>query len=90
MLLLALGAFAAHPVLRCDLELPEDCLAAVESQSKGVYSPKLPLLPLFVRVDSYTDGVVRYTIHYFPFGTLGMSYRAGEGYNIEKPLSGWS
>lgn len=63
------------------------CLEAVERQSKGVYSPKLPLILVRVSVTGYEEETVFYTIRYFPCGTVEMSYRAGDGYNIEKPLT---
>ena len=28
-----------------------------------------------------------YTIHYFPFGRVGMSYHLWDGYNMEKTLT---
>ena len=88
-LLLALCAFAAKPLISCDMELPDGYWEAVEGQAKGLYSAKLPLVAVYVSVDRYTDGEVYYTIHYVPFGTVGMAYREGEGYRVEKPLAGW-
>lgn len=82
-----LGLYAAGPVLSCGVELPEACLEAVESQARGLYSKTLPLVPVHVSVTGYEEETVFYTIHYFPCGTVGMSYRAGEGYNMEKPLT---
>ena len=87
-LIAVLGVFATNPIVSCKIEIPEDYLEAIESQSKGVYSEKLPLVPIYTSVDSYSDGIVHYTIHYFPFGAVGMSYIEGDGYNIEKPLTG--
>ena len=88
VLIVVLGILATNPIVSCRIEIPEEVLAAVEAQSEGVYSEKLPLIPVYTSVDSYTDGVVYYTIHYFPFGTVKMSYTAGEGYNMEKALTG--
>ena len=88
VLIAALGIFASGPIVSCKIEVPENYLEAIESQSKGVYSTTLPLVPVYTSVDSYSDGIVHYTIHYFPFGTVGMSYIEGDGYNIEKPLTG--
>jgi len=34
------------------------------------------------------QGTVYYTIRYFPFGTVGMSYSEEGLYNIEKSLTG--
>ena len=77
----------SDPIISCKTDIPENFLKAIESQSKGVYSKTLPLVPVYVSVDSYSAGKVCYTIHYFPFGTVGMSYIEGDGYNIEKPLT---
>ena len=45
------------------------------------------MIPVYVRIDSYAEEKLYYTIYYFPFGTVGMSYVEGDGYNIEKSLS---
>lgn len=88
VLVLVLGAFASRPLTFCEIDIPENHLKAIESQSKGLYSSRLPLVPIYASVDSYSGEVVYYTIHYFPFGTVGMSYSENDGYNIEKPLAG--
>lgn len=88
VLVLVLGAFASHPIIICSIEIPENYLAAIESQSKGLYSGTLPLVPICAVVHSYSENKVLYTIYYFPFGTVGMSYIESDGYNIEKPLMG--
>ncbi len=83
----ALGFISSNPVIYCDADIPDSYLEAVESQVKGLYSDKIPLVPLYVTVDSFSEGTVLYTIYYFPFGTVEMSYKEGDGYNIEKPLT---
>ena len=87
VLMVLVGLYAVGPVVSCETELPKACLEAVERQSKGVYSPKLPLIPVRISVTGYEEETVFYTIRYFPCGTVEMSYRAGDGYNIEKPLT---
>ena len=57
-------------------------------QARGLYSRRLPLVPVLVRLDGMEGGTVFYTIHYFPFGTVGMSFSEEGLYNIEKPLTG--
>lgn len=89
-LFVMLGTLSSHPFVFCDIEIPENSLKAIESQSKGLYSGRLPLVPIFVRVERCFEDTVYYTIYYFPFGTVGMSYREHDGYNIEKPLAGWA
>lgn len=37
-----------------------------------------------ISIDRFSNEWVYYTIYYFPFGTVGMSYGPGEGYDEEK------
>lgn len=83
----ALSIISSNPVVYCDTDIPDSYLEAVESQVKGLYSDRILLVPLYVTVESYSEETVLYTIHYFPFGTVEMSYKEGDGYNIEKPLT---
>ena len=76
------------PVISYEAEVPTNYMEAIERQSKGVCSHTLPLVPVYVSVEDYAEGEVHYTIHYFPFGTVGMTFIEGDGYNIEKPLTG--
>ena len=77
---------ASEPIIIAPCDLPSRYLDAIRSQSGGIYSQRLPLIPLCVSVGSFSDESVYYTIHYLPFGTVDMSYTAGDGYNMEKPL----
>ena len=86
-LLIVLFAFSKNPIVSCNIEIPESYMEAVKEHAKGVYSNRLPLMPVYVSLDEYSEGVLYYTIYYFPFGTVGMSYIEGDGYNIEKPLT---
>lgn len=88
VLVLILCFFTMHPLFFCDIDIPDDYEAAIRSQAKGLYSRTLPLVPVYITVDRYSAGIIDYTIHYFPFGTVGMSYREWDSYNIEKPLIG--
>ena len=90
ILIVGLSIFASNPIISCKVDVPENYLEAIESQIKGTYSNVLPLVPIYVTVNSLEAETVYYTIHYFPFGTVGMSYTETDGYNIEKPLSGLS
>ena len=85
----ALALLAYHPFLDCNINVPENYIEAIKGQSKGLYSNTVPLVPVYVSVDGYDGTAVYYTIHYFPFGTVGMSYIENEGYNIEKSLAGF-
>lgn len=89
ILVLALSASADHLFIVHSNNLPQDYYSAVQSQAKGLYSSRVPLIPIFVSIDDLERDTVFYTIHYFPFGTVGMAYSQGDGYNIEKPLTGW-
>ena len=77
------------PAVSYKADVPAHYAEAILHQSGGVYSATLPLLPARVTVESYAGNRVYYTVHYFPFGTLGMSYSESDGYNIEKPLTGF-
>ena len=86
LLIIALCILASHPVISCTLDLPETYVEAIERQAAGVYSRRLPLVPVCVTVDSFSEDTVYYTIHYFHFGTVGVAYKESDGYNTEKPL----
>lgn len=87
VLMAALFLFCRNPIVTSDIEIPKNYMDAARNQAKGLYSKRLPLVPVVVRIDSYSEGVLYYTIYYFPAGSVGMSYIEGEGYNIEKPLT---
>ena len=88
-LLLILCFLTMNPLFFCDIDIPEPYEVSIKSQSKGLYSKYLPLVPVYITVDQYATGIAEYTIYYFPFGTVGMSYREWDGYHIEKPLTGF-
>ena len=88
VLILSLCLSASNPFIVCKLDVPDKHLEAIELQSRGVYSNRVPLVPICVSVDAYADGRIYYTIHYFPVGSVGMSYAEGDGFNMEKPLTG--
>jgi hypothetical protein len=86
-LIIILRIFSANLIISCDFDMPNDIYEAVKSQSEGVYSSKLPLVAVYVNVTDYSDEKAYYTIHYFPFGSVDMSFSESDGYNIEKPLT---
>ena len=90
MIVLLLFLSCMRPIIFEIAEVPVSYLDAVRTQARGLYSTKLPLLPSFVTVDRFVENKVFYTIYYFPFGSVGMSYTDGDGYNTEKTLSGLS
>ena len=85
---LILSIVFVGPYILCKTEIPEDYLKTIKNQSKGFYSLMIPLVPVRVVVDSFSGVEVCYTIYYFPFGTVGMSYIEGDGFSIEKTLIG--
>ena len=85
--IILLRIFSANLIISCDFEMPNTTYEAIEGQSKGVYSSKLPLVAVYVNITDYSDEKAYYTIHYFPFGTVNMSYSENDGYNIEKQLT---
>ena len=89
-LIIILRIFSANLIISCDFDISDTTYDAIESQSKGVYSNKLPLVAVYVKVTDYSDEKAYYTIHYFPFGTVDMSYSESDGYNIEKQLTSLS
>lgn len=85
--IILLRIFSANLIISCDFDIPTTIYEAIEDQSKGVYSSKLPLVAVYVNVTDFSDEKAYYTIHYFPFGTVDMSYSESDGYNIEKQLT---
>ena len=84
---IVLKIFSSNLIISCDFDIPHSTYEAIERQSKGVYSSNLPLVAVYVNVTDYSDEKAYYTIHYFPFGTVDMSYSESDGYNIEKQLT---
>ena len=86
VLVLLLSVTCVHPFVIGGTELSARHSEAVLAQARGFYSSILPLIPIFLIINDLTESEVRYTIYYFPFGTVGMSYLEGDGYSITKPL----
>ena len=85
---LLLGLLCTRPVVTGKEYVTPPLAEAAERQARGLYSVRLPLIPVHVSLDRMEQGTVCYTIHYFPFGTVGMSFSEEGLYNIEKPLTG--
>ncbi len=86
VLIAALAYISYHPFVFRKCEVPEEYLFEIMEQAKGPYSHKLPLLPVCLSIENYSDDRVYYKIYYFPFGFIGMSYSSADGFNQEKPL----
>lgn len=61
---------SSNPIISCKIDIPESYSEAIEAQAKGVYSRRLPLIPVCATVDSFSGNEVHYTIHYFPHHSL--------------------
>ena len=83
-----LSVLAKRPIVHYKAEVPESYRIAIVGQAQGVYSNQLPLVPIYVCVTDYEGLRAFYTIYYFPFGSVGMSYAEHDGYNCEEYLSG--
>ena len=88
LVVVSLCVTALRPPVLFAGDLPAETREAIQSQATGLYSRRLPLIPLFVTVDRQEQNRVYYTIFYFPLGSVGMSWDPADGYNIEKPLTG--
>ena len=85
---MTLACISSHPFVSRRCEEPEEYVAEIRAQSVGVYSKKVPLLPIYIFIEQFSAGRAYYTVHYFPFGTLGMSYSLTDGFCQENPLTG--
>lgn len=86
LLIVCSGLISLRPFIVHRCAVPEEYLTEIRAESGGVYSENIPLFAVCVTVEDYADGKVFYTIRYFPFGTVGMSYHTGDGFNLEKRL----
>ena len=92
-----LAALALEPPVSCPEEyrddLTEEARAAVQSVSRGLYSARLPLVPVCARVREIAREeagyTVRFDIHYLYFGRVGMAWSSDGIYNMEKQLIGY-
>ena len=80
------GILSYHPFLSRKCEVPEAYVPEIYAEARGVYSRTIPFVPVRISIERLSGERVYYTIHYFPFGTLEMSYDPVDGYNQEKPL----
>lgn len=96
-----LAGLTVHPPVVCPKEFRDgftpELHTAVRSVSRGLYSVDLPLVPAFAAVTDIkefetgevTEYEISFAIQYLCFGRVEMSYTTHDGYNIEKPLSGF-
>ncbi len=86
LLAAALGVLSQRPILIGAENLPASLREAVTEQAGGLYSSRLPLVPVCVVIDGVSATSVDYTIYYVPFGSVGMTWVEGDGYSIRAPL----
>ena len=87
---LALAALCAHPVLQYGQgaePLTPELRGEVLEHSRGLYSHRLPLVPVWVRVERPSPGALAsWTIQYFCWGTVSMELEEGGWPSVTKPL----
>lgn len=79
---------SSHPFVSSKCEISEEYVSEIYAQTMGTYSNRIPLLPVVISIENLSGERAYYTIHYFPFGTVEMSYSPTDGFNQEKALSG--
>lgn len=88
-----LGGLCWEPVMLygedCTRVLPKNQEYAVRAVSEGVYSQRVPLIPVAIRMEETQEEYVVWTTYYFPFGTEGMELSGVDGYNCTKNLFPW-
>ena len=97
-----LAAFALNPPVtypeKYEGRFTEELEGPVKSVSRGIYSPNVPLVPVWVEVTELHNFVVGgtmersvdFTVHYLWFGAVEMNYSTYDGYSCNKPLTGLS
>ena len=95
-----LAALALNPPVICPDEyedaLTSELRATVQSNSRGLYSDNIPLVPAYVKihriqefeVDGEAEQDVYYYVKYLYFGQIGMTFSTVDGFNLEEQLSG--
>lgn len=93
LLCAVLAALAVNPPVICpkdmEAQMTDELFDHVQSGASGLYSWKLPLVPLCVKItgiepfllDGKTERVVEFSVCYFSFGVLKMEYSTSDGYN---------
>lgn len=61
-----LACISSHPFVSRRCEVPEEYVAEICAQSMGVYSKKVPLLPIYISIEQFSAGrawpIIRFTI----------------------------
>ena len=69
-----LACISSHPFVSRRCEVPEVYVAEICAQSMGVYSKKVPLLPIYISIRQFSAGRAYYTVHYFRLERLAYPY----------------
>ena len=83
-----MALLVSRPLVVCRYELPDGYIDDIVAQAKGFYSERLPIIAACITVDDYSNGAAYYTIYYFPFGTVEMTYIGDGGFDCTKYLTG--
>ena len=93
VVLLLLASVSQKPVLwytqDCQQMVSEQQEDAIRSVNTGVYSLRVPFIPVLLMVDECRDDYAFWTAYYFPFGTQEMELSGGDGFNCVKQLFPW-
>ena len=93
LLCAVLAALAVNPPVVCEedfeAELTEELEDRIRAGADGLYSWRVPLVPVYVEVTGVRDCVIagntehiaEFSIYYFCFGKLQMEYYTHDGYN---------
>lgn len=93
LLCVILAAFALEPPVNCPDQyedyLTDELREAVQEGGNGLYNWNIPLVPVCIEVTGVNDFVkegkmeysVEYTVYYFCWGSMEMSYSTCDGYS---------
>lgn len=89
LLCAVLAVFAVSPPVICAWDIAPELLERVQSGANGLYSWKIPLVPVCVKVtglencviDGKMEYMVKFSVYYFCVGKLQMECYTYDGYN---------
>ncbi|MFI3225818.1 MAG: hypothetical protein R3Y09_00295 [Clostridia bacterium] len=66
--------------------ITEEIRSEILDESTGLYSEKLPIFPIYIKINSANSKVVRYSTKYLYFGIVETEITIGEGVSSELVL----
>lgn len=99
LLCAVLAALAVNPPVVCpenvESELAEELCGKIRGGVSGLYSWKIPLVPVCAEItgwescviDGQPEHIVEFSVYYFCLGTQKMEYSTHDGYNAD-PMFG--